>query len=332
MCRNKLVEHGARCLRAFHPRWACATPSPIWPTRPEHWCVPGAPPSCRRWRPGTFAERCPFATDLSPRSLCFPASVKDVSGLPLHCACEFRERARLAKRGSWCGRRDVFEEDRSMTATSKLRPVVSARHAVGAGPTLRDARAIERAGFSAVSMTGAGRGDARLSRLRSQALSEMAANAGRIAASVDVPVIADADTGYGARVIRTVRESRSSASPACISRIRVSQEVRISKTRRSSPAFDYVAQPPVRRKRDFLIIARTFAGLLGFDEAIARANAALAAARTWPLSRRRSPWRKCGGAAPGRGPCLLNMVWRGKRGGAAGSRAHGLPLVIIPAW
>jgi 2-methylisocitrate lyase-like PEP mutase family enzyme len=39
-------------------------------------------------------------------------------------------------------------------------------------------------------------------------MSEMVANAGRIAAAVDVPVIADADTGYGneLNVFRTVRE------------------------------------------------------------------------------------------------------------------------------
>jgi 2-methylisocitrate lyase-like PEP mutase family enzyme len=39
-------------------------------------------------------------------------------------------------------------------------------------------------------------------------MSEMADNAGRIAASVDVPVIADADTGYGNELnaTRTVRE------------------------------------------------------------------------------------------------------------------------------
>src|SRR5690242_7428207 len=71
------------------------------------------------------------------------------------------------------------------------------------------ARVIEQAGFSAVYMTGAGTAatlgypDYGL-----VTMSEMAENAGRIAAAVRVPVIADADTGYGneLNVTRTVRE------------------------------------------------------------------------------------------------------------------------------
>src|SRR6202163_5089606 len=71
------------------------------------------------------------------------------------------------------------------------------------------ARLIERAGFDCVYMTGAGTAatlgypDYGL-----VTMSEMVDNAGRIAAAVKVPVIADADTGYGSElnVVRTVRE------------------------------------------------------------------------------------------------------------------------------
>src|SRR5579864_3376080 len=71
------------------------------------------------------------------------------------------------------------------------------------------ARLIEQAGFPAVYMTGAGTAatlgypDYGL-----VTMSEMADNAGRIAAAVSVPVIADADTGYGNELnaTRTVRE------------------------------------------------------------------------------------------------------------------------------
>src|SRR5579872_4195392 len=71
------------------------------------------------------------------------------------------------------------------------------------------ARLIERAGFAAVYMTGAGTAatlgypDYGL-----VTMSEMVANAGRLAAAVAVPVIADADTGYGNELnaTRTVRE------------------------------------------------------------------------------------------------------------------------------
>src|SRR5438132_13215947 len=71
------------------------------------------------------------------------------------------------------------------------------------------ARTIAQAGFGAVYMTGAGTaatlGYPDYGLLT---MSEMADNAGRIAASVAVPLIADADTGYGNELnaTRTVRE------------------------------------------------------------------------------------------------------------------------------
>src|ERR1700756_4132783 len=71
------------------------------------------------------------------------------------------------------------------------------------------ARVIAQAGFSAVYMTGAGTA-AMLGYpdFGLVTMSEMAENAGRLAAVVSVPVIADADTGYGneLNVTRTVRE------------------------------------------------------------------------------------------------------------------------------
>ena len=60
------------------------------------------------------------------------------------------------------------------------------------------AKLIEQAGFAAVYMTGAGTA-ATLGYpdFGLVTMSEMVANAGRIAAAVELPVIADADTGYG---------------------------------------------------------------------------------------------------------------------------------------
>jgi carboxyvinyl-carboxyphosphonate phosphorylmutase len=70
------------------------------------------------------------------------------------------------------------------------------------------ARLVEEAGFPAVYMTGFGTSAALLGRpdVGLLTMTEMAGNAGRIAACVDIPVIADADTGYGnpLNVIRTV--------------------------------------------------------------------------------------------------------------------------------
>jgi len=70
------------------------------------------------------------------------------------------------------------------------------------------ARLVEQAGFPAVYMTGFGTSAALIGRpdVGLLTMTEMAGNAGRIADCVDVPVIADADTGYGnpLNVIRTV--------------------------------------------------------------------------------------------------------------------------------
>jgi 2-methylisocitrate lyase-like PEP mutase family enzyme len=72
------------------------------------------------------------------------------------------------------------------------------------------ARLVEETGFPAVYMTGFGSAPSRLGRpdIGLMALPEMVENARRIAQAVDIPLIADADTGYGnpINVIRTVRE------------------------------------------------------------------------------------------------------------------------------
>src|ERR1700730_1214758 len=72
------------------------------------------------------------------------------------------------------------------------------------------ARLIAAAGFPAVYMTGFGTAASYLGRpdVGLLGMSEMVDNARRIVEAVDVPVIADADTGYGnpLNVIRTVQE------------------------------------------------------------------------------------------------------------------------------
>ena len=98
-----------------------------------------------------------------------------------------------------------------MSRASKLRALLKQDGMVVA-PGAYDcitARTIAQAGFPAVYMTGAGTAatlgypDYGL-----VTMSEMADNAGRIAGAVDVPVIADADTGYGNELntTRTIRE------------------------------------------------------------------------------------------------------------------------------
>src|SRR5215207_3528151 len=71
-------------------------------------------------------------------------------------------------------------------------------------------RLVEQAGFEAVYMTGFGTAASLLGRPDIGLLSfgEMVDNARRIVQAVEVPVIADADDGYGnpINVVRTVRE------------------------------------------------------------------------------------------------------------------------------
>ena len=107
-----------------------------------------------------------------------------------------------------------------MRATSKFRQLLNEPGIIMA-PGAYDcvtAKLIETAGFPAVYMTGAGTSVARLGYpdLALATMTEMLDNAGAIASTVEVPVIADADTGYGGvlNVRRTVRQYERSGVAA----------------------------------------------------------------------------------------------------------------------
>src|SRR5437763_2667949 len=99
-----------------------------------------------------------------------------------------------------------------MSRATKLRQLLKQDMIVAPGAyDCITARTIAQAGFPAVYMTGAG--TAAMLGYPDYGLvtmTEMVENAGRIAAAVDLPVIADADTGYGNELnaTRTVREYR----------------------------------------------------------------------------------------------------------------------------
>src|SRR3984893_13479268 len=148
------------------------------------------------------------------------------------------------------------------------------------------ARVIVQAGFPAVYMTGAGTA-AMLGYpdFGLVTMSEMAENAGRIAAAVAVPVIADADTGYGneLNVTRTVREYEKRG----IAGLHIEDQGFPKKCghlddKTVIPLDEYLAKiraaAAARTDPGFLLIARTDArAVIGFEEAVARMNAALAA-------------------------------------------------------
>src|SRR5207237_2766842 len=95
-------------------------------------------------------------------------------------------------------------------------------------------------------------------------MSEMVANARRIAGAVCVPVVADADTGYGneLNVFRTVREfERSGVSGVHIEDQEFPKKCGHLEGKEVIPREDYIAKiraaAAARRDKDFLIIART---------------------------------------------------------------------------
>ena len=109
---------------------------------------------------------------------------------------------------------------RHSSAQRTLRQLLAAPEPVlapGAYDAL-SARLIEAAGFPAVYMTGFGTAAGRLGRpdVGLLGLTEMVDNARRIVEAVEVPVIADADTGYGnpINVVRTVHEYERAGAAA----------------------------------------------------------------------------------------------------------------------
>ena len=204
------------------------------------------------------------------------------------------------------------------------------------------ARLIEQAGFETVYMTGAGTAASLgYPDFGLVTMSEMVANARRIATAVEVPVIADADTGYGneLNVFRTVQEYERCGAAA----IHIEDQVFPKKCghlegKEVIPREDYVAKIraacAARQNRDFTIIARTDArAVAGFDEAIARANSALAAGADMAFVE--APETEEEVAAVPRlvnGPCLLNVVRGGKTPDVDLREAErmGYKLAIVP--
>jgi len=144
------------------------------------------------------------------------------------------------------------------------------------------ARLIEAAGFKAVYMTGAGTAASHLGQpdLGLATLTEMTTHARHIASCVSLPVIADADTGYGnaLNVVRTVREYER----AGVAGLHLEDQV-FPKTcghiagKEVIPAKDFAekirAATEYRTDPDFVVIARTDArAVTGFDDAVERAN------------------------------------------------------------
>lgn len=231
-----------------------------------------------------------------------------------------------------------------MSRAQQLRRLLRERDTIVA-PGAYDAisaMAIAHAGFEAVYMTGSGTAAARgFPDFGLLTMTEMVENAGVIARSVAVPLIADADTGYGSElnITRTVREYEARQ----VAGIHIEDQVDPKRCghlegKAVVSTEDFLvrirAAVHARRDPDFLIIARTDARAVhDLDEAIARANAALDAGADMVFVEAPQTLAEAE-AVPARvkGPCLLNVVVNGKTPAISvdEARAMGYRVVIVP--
>ena len=185
------------------------------------------------------------------------------------------------------------------------------------------AKLAERAGFElafvsgyAVSATCIGEPDLGL-----LTQSEVVDRARRICGSVDIPILVDADTGYGnpLNVVRTVDELIAAGAAGCFLEDQVwPKRCGHMHGKRVVPRDEYLgkirAAVDARGDKDFFIVARTDAiADGGLDEALARAAAARAAgadATFIEAPRTREELIEVGRKAPG--PTVANMVEQGR--------------------
>ncbi|MCZ6872991.1 MAG: isocitrate lyase/PEP mutase family protein [bacterium] len=172
----------------------------------------------------------------------------------------------------------------SQRPTTRLRQMLSKGEMVTAPFVLNayHAKIAERVGFEAVYMTGFGTAAERgYPDVGLVTHTEMAQNARYIASAVGVPVICDADTGYGnpINVTRTIREYEAAGVAGCHiedqvfpkkcgffeGKLVISVEEHVQKLRAALAA---------RQEPDFVIIARTDAlAVNGWDDVIRRCRA-----------------------------------------------------------
>jgi 2-methylisocitrate lyase-like PEP mutase family enzyme len=209
------------------------------------------------------------------------------------------------------------------------------------------ARLVEQAGFEAAYMTGNGVSASLLGRpdVGLVDLTLITDHARRVAGCIDIPLICDADTGYGnaVNVRRTVQEFEAAGVAAIHIEDQVSPK-RCGQLPGARPvigleeaAAKIEAAVTARRDPDFVIIARTDAAEAhGLDEAIRRGKAYLeAGADVIFVEMKSGPTiledlkRVTSGIAA---PCLVNMGAGGKLDelDAAGIGKLGLRIAIYP--
>ena len=170
-----------------------------------------------------------------------------------------------------------------MKSTKRLRELLARPGAIMA-PGVADAlnaRLVKRHGFEAVYMTGAGTTAVRLGMpdVGLLTMTEMIDNAGRIAEASGLPLIADADNGYGG--VLNVRRTIQGYERAGVAGVHLEDQVIPKRCghlagKQVVPVEEAVAKiraaADARIDPDFVIIARTDAvAVEGFDAALERA-------------------------------------------------------------
>src|SRR5881296_4708381 len=175
-----------------------------------------------------------------------------------------------------------------MSKSKRLRELIAKGAVMLPGvPNAATARLVERAGFDAVYISGAGIANATagVPDIGLLSMTEVVTLAGYVANAVTIPAIVDADTGFGSaeNVARTIRELEATGLAGChiedqefpkrcghlAGKSIVDVEEMVGKIK---------AAVAVRRDPDFMIIARTDArGVEDFDRVVERAGEYLAA-------------------------------------------------------
>lgn len=202
---------------------------------------------------------------------------------------------------------------------------------------------IEAAGHHATYMTGAGTSASMgYPDFGLVTMSEMVDNAAKIARTVDVPVICDADTGYGneLNVTRTVQEyERKGVAAIHLEDQGFPKKCGHLDDKEIIPREEYFAKiraaASARQSSDFVIIARTDSrAVIGFDEALARCNGALEAGADVAFFEAPQTMEEVEKVPQlVNGPCLLNIVHRGKtpKVELGDAKAMGYKIAILPS-
>ena len=233
-----------------------------------------------------------------------------------------------------------------MKPTARLRNLLARPGAVMA-PGVADAlnaRLVKRHGFEAVYMTGAGTTAVRLGMpdVGLLTMTEMVDNAARIADASGLPVIADADNGYGG--VLNVRRTIQAYERAGVAAVHLEDQVMPKRCghlagKQLVPVEEMVAKlraaADARTDADFVLIARTDAiAVEGFEAALERAARYREAGADMLFVEAPGPAELPKLAPRLSAPLLYNMATSGKTPFLAREEIErlGFKLIIYPNW